>query len=152
MFDAEHYAISAQQHLSHLKAVRDHQDNLFWHPASSWDQLVYPVHNSWLHNDGFLCSRTVSEMYSTCSAQLRSSPFYISTSATMWGTNTGHRSGRTSIQWIIAAGLLTDADTGCQQGVMRPSSHQHGAGWGSSTNAIMGFGLVGVCKCRIEGA
>lgn len=53
-FAAEHLVISAQKLLSHLKAVRDHQDNLFWHPASPWDHLVHPAWDSRLHHHGFL--------------------------------------------------------------------------------------------------
>lgn len=47
-----------------------------------------------------------------------------STSATMWGKNTGHHTGRLSIEQDIAAGVLT---VDAQQGVKKkPSYPQHG--------------------------
>lgn len=70
-----------------------------------------------------------------------------STSVTMWGKNTGHHTGRLSIEQDIAAGVLT---VDAQQGVKKkPSDPQHGGG---SANASRGVGLAEVRKCRIEGA
>lgn len=93
--------ISAQKHSSHLKAVRDHQDNLFWHPASPWDQLMHPACNSWLHHHDFLsgqqdCLRDIFNLLST--AQVLPFYIYISASVTMGATNVGHCTGRISIE------------------------------------------------------
>lgn len=108
-FGAEHLVISAQKLLSHLKAMRDHQDNLFWHPASPWDQHMHPAWNSRLHHHGFLsghqdCLRDVFNSLSTVQVL----PFcsYISASATMWGRNA----------WTIQAGFLLNRTL---QGVCR---------------------------------
>lgn len=131
-----HLVISAQKHWIRLRAVREHQGHLFWHPASPWDQLMHPACSPWLHHHDLLsrqqdCLRDIFNLLSKLRSYLSTS---VSTSATMWGTNSGQCSGRISIDQDIAAGMLTVA---AQQGVKkRPSSH-----WGAQQTSAQALGL-----------
>lgn len=128
-FSAEHLVISAQKLSSHLKAMRDHQDNLFWHPASPWDHLMHPPWNLHLHHHGFLsgqqdCLRDISNPLST--AQVL--PFYSICHHA--GQKCLDHTGRVFVEQDIAVGVSTVK--------LRSQLPQHSLAKG--------------CECRIEGA